>query len=241
MFTTLELRRNDAGTVATLSLNRPDVRNAFNETTIAEITRAFHDLGADDRVRAIVLAANGSAFCAGADLNWMKQMAGYSPAENLADARRFGHLALPRLADTPDITIEMVRSEADPGGVSELAVPPVAPAVGWVNRVRLGRDYYVRVDSSDYSVDPVVIGRFVDVTAGLESVVVTAGGQPAARHDRCWATGRTITDPEHVAAAARLREAFQAPRREPAAGEVEVVSRTLSDYDAAFGVEIEVA
>ncbi len=48
-----------------------------------------------------------------------------------------------------------------------LPLPPVPPAVGWVNRVRLGRDYYVRVDSSDYSVDPTVIGRFVDVTADL--------------------------------------------------------------------------
>ncbi len=45
-----------------------------------------------------------------------------------------------------------------------LPLPPVPPAVGWVNRVRLGRDYYVRIDSIDYSVDPAVIGRFVDVT-----------------------------------------------------------------------------
>jgi hypothetical protein len=51
-----------------------------------------------------------------------------------------------------------------------LPLPPVAPAVGWVNRVRLGRDYYVRVDSNDYSVDPAVIGRFVDVTADLTKV-----------------------------------------------------------------------
>ncbi|MEI2826923.1 MAG: hypothetical protein V9F04_11335 [Dermatophilaceae bacterium] len=50
-----------------------------------------------------------------------------------------------------------------------LPLPPVPPAVGWVNRVRLGRDYYVRIDSNDYSVDPAVIGRFVDVTADLST------------------------------------------------------------------------
>ena len=63
-----------ADRVATVTLNRPDVRNAFNETTIAELARAFEGLGRSDMVRAIVLAANGAAFCAGADLNWMKKM-----------------------------------------------------------------------------------------------------------------------------------------------------------------------
>ena len=65
-----------------------------------------------------------------------------------------------------------------------LPLPPVAPAVGWVNRVRLGRDYYVRVDSSDYSVDPGMIGRFVDVTADLARVEVRHEGSLAAGHDR---------------------------------------------------------
>ena len=59
-----------------------------------------------------------------------------------------------------------------------LALPPVAPSVGWVNRVRLGRDYYVRLDSNDYSVDPAVIGRFVDVTADLARVEVRHDGTP---------------------------------------------------------------
>ena len=58
-----------------------------------------------------------------------------------------------------------------------LPLPPVAPAVGWVNRVRLGRDYYVRVDCSDYSVDPAVIGRLVDVTADLSRVEVRHEGR----------------------------------------------------------------
>ena len=122
-----------------------------------------------------------------------------------------------------------------------LALPPLAPAHGFTDRVRLPRDYYVRVAGNDYSVHPTAIGRMVDVVADLAAVRVALDGRVVAVHRRSWGTAGTVTDPEHVAAAARLREAFQAPRREPAAGEVEVVSRTLSDYDAAFGVEIEVA
>ena len=84
MYQTLTLTRDNK--VATVTLNRPEMRNAFNETTIAEITQVFKDLSDDSSVRAVVLAANGPAFCAGADLNWMKKMADYTHAENLADA-----------------------------------------------------------------------------------------------------------------------------------------------------------
>ena len=115
-----------------------------------------------------------------------------------------------------------------------LPLPPVAPAVGWVNRVRLGRDYYVRVDSNDYSVDPAVIGRFVDVTADLSRVEVRHEGRLVAAHDRVWARGMTITDAPHVAAAKLLREQFQLPR--PAADPHDELTRDLTDYDRAFGL-----
>ena len=115
-----------------------------------------------------------------------------------------------------------------------LPLPPVAPAVGWVNRVRLGRDYYVRVDSNDYSVDPNVIGRFVDVHADLARVEVRHDGRLVAAHDRVWARGMTVTDPAHVAAAKVLREQFQLPR--PAADPDEELGRDLADYDRAFGL-----
>ncbi|MBF4164027.1 IS21 family transposase [Nocardioides acrostichi] len=119
-----------------------------------------------------------------------------------------------------------------------LPLPPVAPVVGWVNRVRLGRDYYVRVDSNDYSVDPNVIGRFVDVHADLSRVQVRHDGRLVAAHDRVWARGMTITDPAHVAAAKVLREQFQLPR--PAADPHQEVdrdlTRDLADYDRAFGL-----
>ncbi|MBB2988535.1 Mu transposase domain-containing protein, partial [Terracoccus luteus] len=115
-----------------------------------------------------------------------------------------------------------------------LPLPPVTPAVGWVNRVRLGRDYYVRVDSSDYSVDPNVIGRFVDVTADLSRVEVRHEGRVVAVHARVWARSQTITDPAHVAAARTLREQFQRPR--PAADPRDGLVRDLADYDRAFNV-----
>lgn len=115
-----------------------------------------------------------------------------------------------------------------------LPLPPVPPAVGWVNRVRLGRDYYVRVDSGDYSVDPAVIGRFVDVRADLTRVEVRNEGRLVAAHARVWARGMTITDPAHVAAAAVLREQFQ--RARPAVDPDAGLMRDLADYDRAFGL-----
>jgi hypothetical protein len=115
-----------------------------------------------------------------------------------------------------------------------LPLPPVAPAVGWVNRVRLGRDYYVRIDSNDYSVDPTVIGRIVDVTADFLRVQVRHEGRLVAGHDRVWARGMTVTDPTHVAAAKVLREQFQRPGTPPAADEG--MARDLADYDRAFGL-----
>ena len=86
------------GGVATVTLNRPEVRNAFNEEVIAELTAVFEELGRRPEVRAVVLAANGPAFCAGADLNWMKRMAGYSREENLADAAALARELAARIA-----------------------------------------------------------------------------------------------------------------------------------------------
>ncbi|GAA1204614.1 IS21-like element ISMbo1 family transposase [Pseudonocardia alaniniphila] len=86
-----------------------------------------------------------------------------------------------------------------------LALPPVAPTVGWRASTRLGRDHYLRLDGNDYSVDPSVIGRRVELVADLEQVVVTCDGVEVARHARCWARHQSVTDPAHAAAAVRLR------------------------------------
>jgi transposase len=114
-----------------------------------------------------------------------------------------------------------------------LALPPVPPTVGWVNQIRLGRDYYVRVDSNDYSVDPNLIGRLVTVTADLERVRVRLDGRLVADHARAWARHMTVTDPAHVAAAKVLREDFSRPRTVADHD----LARDLADYDRAFGID----
>ena len=114
-----------------------------------------------------------------------------------------------------------------------LPLPPIPLHLGWRNRVRLGRDYYVRLDTNDYSVDPTVIGRLVDVAADLERVRVRADGRIVADHARVWARGATVTAAAHVATAARLRQQFQQPRPLRAADDL---TRDLADYDRAFGL-----
>ncbi|AQX16979.1 transposase [Tessaracoccus sp. T2.5-30] len=114
-----------------------------------------------------------------------------------------------------------------------LPLPPGVLHLGWRNHIRLGRDYYVRVDTNDYSVDPSVIGRPVDVTADLEQVWVRADGRTVAHHLRLWARGQTVTDPAHVTGAARLRHAHQ----HPAPHSSDDLARDLADYDRAFGLE----
>ena len=115
-----------------------------------------------------------------------------------------------------------------------LALPPVAPATGWRSSARLARDHYIRLDSNDYSVHPAVIGRRIEVTAGLGRVRVLCGGQVAADHQRSWAWHQTITDPEHLAAAKALRRHRTAVLRPVAEPEVE--QRALGDYDIVLGL-----
>ena len=115
-----------------------------------------------------------------------------------------------------------------------LALPPVPLHLGWRNKIRLGRDYYVRLDTNDYSVDPTMIGRMVGVTADLERVRVHAEGRLITEHDRVWARGITLTDPTHVETAARLRKQFGQPR---AAATGDDLTRDLGDYDRAFGLD----
>ena len=124
-------------------------------------------------------------------------------------------------------------------------LPPIPPVTGLINRVRLARDYYVRVDGNDYSVDPRMIGRLIDVTATLSRVIVVCDGRTVADHERCWAKHAIVTDPGHVDVARGLRSTFSAAKRDrerglragpPGAG---VVFRDLPDYDALFGVNFD--
>ncbi len=114
--------------VASVTLRRPELRNAFNEALIAEITTAFTELGADDEVRVIVLSGEGSAFCAGADVNWMKRVVDYSIEENIEDAATLADM-LAAVRDCPKPVIARIHGPAIGGGVGLVAACDIAVAV----------------------------------------------------------------------------------------------------------------
>ena len=111
--------------VAFVTLNRPDIRNAFDEALIASLARALGELDADHAVRAVVLGGAGTAFCAGADLNWMKRMAGYGYEQNLADARVLAAM-LKTLDRMTKPTVARVHGPAFAGGVGLVAACDIA-------------------------------------------------------------------------------------------------------------------
>ena len=164
----------------------------------------------------------GRSFASPADFN--AQLGGWTALANSRRKRVLGCAPADRIA-------------ADRAAMAPL--PPVTESsLGWHNRIRLPRDHYVRLDTCDYSVDPAVIGRMVDVRADLDQVTVTCEGRLAARHDRSWVAHQTVTDPAHKAAAdvmraERLRAKLAAP---PAA--VEVERRDLSRYDALLSGDV---
>lgn len=113
------------GGVARVTLDRPELRNAFDDAVISRLKAAFLDVEKDPDVRVMVLAGNGPAFCAGADLNWMKRMAGYGFEENLADASALAEMlaALDRL---PKPTIARVHGPVFAGGTGLVAACDIA-------------------------------------------------------------------------------------------------------------------
>ena len=131
----------EPGPVSRVILNRPEMRNAFDDKTIAELTQAFSQLGQDPQVRVIVLAANGLAFCAGADLNWMRRMADYTRAENLADAEALAEM-LRVIYECPKPTIARIQGDVVAGGMGLVAACDLAVSVDTANfclsEVKLG-------------------------------------------------------------------------------------------------------
>lgn len=123
--TTQTLEISIAHHVAVVWMAREKVRNAFNETMIAELAETFGRLGADADVRAIVLAARGPAFCAGADLDWMRKVANYTAEENRADARRMADM-LRTVYECPKPTIARVHGDAYAGGMGLVAACDIA-------------------------------------------------------------------------------------------------------------------
>lgn len=120
-----------------------------------------------------------------------------------------------------------------------LTLPPVAPTTGWRTHARLPRDHYIRLDTNDYSVHPVAVGRRIEVVADLVQVRVWCAGRLVAEHDRSWAKHQTISDPEHLVAATAMRRGrfdIVAPPTQ-----VEVEQRSLTDYDALVDIDGPVA
>jgi len=148
------------GPVATVTLSRPEVRNAFNDEVIAELTAAFTQLGQDSQVRAIVLAAEGPAFCAGADLNWMRRMADYTHAENLADAAQLAEM-LRVIYTCPKPTVARIQGDVYAGGMGLVAVCDMA----------------VSVDTANYCLSEVKLGLY---PATISPYVIRAMGARAA-------------------------------------------------------------
>ena len=148
------------GAILTLTLSRPDIRNAFNDEVIAEITQAFQTAAASAEVRAVVLAAEGPAFCAGADLNWMRRMADYTRTENLADAAKLAEMLRVMYA-CPKPTIARIQGDVVAGGMGLVAACDMA----------------VAVDSAGFCLSEVKLGL---IPATISPYVVRAMGARAA-------------------------------------------------------------
>jgi methylglutaconyl-CoA hydratase len=155
------LKMTIEGRVATITLNRPEVRNAFNEQAIVELTHAFDGMGRSDMVDVIVLAAAGAAFCAGGDLNWMKKMAAYTAEENRADALQLAQmLRAIYLCHKP--VVAKVQGDCYAGGMGLAAAC----------------DIIVAVDDANFCLSEVKLGL---IPATISPYVIKAMGEQAAR------------------------------------------------------------
>jgi methylglutaconyl-CoA hydratase len=147
--------------VATVTMNRPDVHNAFDDASIAALAAAFRTLGGDPSVRCVVLRGAGASFSAGADLAWMQRMAGYSRDENLADAKGLAGL-MQTIDRCPKPVVAAVHGPAFGGGVGLVACCDVA----------------VASDAASFALTEVRLGL---IPAVISPYVVAAIGERAAR------------------------------------------------------------
>ena len=155
----LEVRRQ--GPVATVRLNRPDVRNAFHADTVAELTRVFASFQDDADLRAVVLGSTGTAFCSGADLNWMRQTADYSWVDNHRDASRLANM-LWTLTCCPVPVIAEVQGDCHGGGVGLVSCC----------------DVVVAADAAQFCLSEARLGL---IPATISPYVIHAIGERAAR------------------------------------------------------------
>ena len=161
----------------------------------------------------------------------------FMPGRGFASAADFNEQFTDWLAKANTRMVRTIKAAPvdllDADRAAMLPLPPVPLHLGWRNRVRLGRDYYVRLDTNDYSVDPHLIGRIIDVAADLDRVKIRLDGRVMTEHARVWARGMTVSDPVHLEKSALLRRQFQQPRATVAGDDL---VRDLADYDRAFGL-----
>ena len=124
-YQTLFIQQTDS--VTQVTLNRPEIHNAFNEMMIAELTQVFRALSVDPQTRIIILTGSGESFCAGADLNWMQRMVNYSQKENLEDSEKL-HLMLYAVYSCSKPVIAKVNGSAIGGGTGLIAAVDFAIA-----------------------------------------------------------------------------------------------------------------
>lgn len=160
--------------IARITLTRPEVRNAFNDEVIQQLKAAFEDVGQRADVRAVVLAAEGPAFCAGADLNWMRRMADYTRDENIADAGQLAAM-LKAIYECPQPTIAAVQGDVFAGGMGLVAACDMA----------------VSVRSATYCLSEVKLGL---IPATISPYVIRAMGARAAH--RYFLTAERFTAEE---------------------------------------------
>ncbi|NQU59594.1 MAG: enoyl-CoA hydratase/isomerase family protein [Rhodospirillales bacterium] len=145
------------GGIATMTMNRPEVHNAFDEDLIEKLYAGVKALDGDPSVRIVVLAAAGKSFSAGADLNWMKRMAEFSEAQNKADAENFAGL-LKSLNGLTKPTIAAVQGAAYGGGVGLISCCDIA----------------IAVDTAQFSISEVKLGL---IPAVISPYVIAAIGE----------------------------------------------------------------
>jgi methylglutaconyl-CoA hydratase len=165
--TSASLAIENQGPVGLITLNRPERHNAFDDVLIAELTEALRTIEADDSVRVVVLGGAGKSFSAGADLNWMKRMSGFSKDENLRDAMGLGAL-MRTLAHLRKPTVARVHGAAYGGGVGLVACCDIA----------------VAAQAATFSLSEVKLGL---IPAVISPYVIAAIGERAAR--RYFLTG----------------------------------------------------
>lgn len=152
-----------SGGIATITLNRPEVHNAFDDDVVRRLTREIQGLAQSTVIRAVVMASTGPSFCAGADINWMRRVADYDQEENLEDAKALAGLNF-ALSSLRKPTIAAVQGNAFGGGVGLIAACDIA----------------IAVDSAEFALTEVTLGI---IPAAIGPYVVSAiGPRQAARY-----------------------------------------------------------